>query len=117
MDPCLFLPENFVCLSHHNTRLTISLDDVGLKICFLRTSNFMVTLTFFFPWCKLKWSWDEFNNQSQKNYRALGRLHGPCCKQPLSVMYTTCKEPRLDAYRSQSVTSVACQYDTIGYLR
>ena len=39
-------------------------DNVGLKICLLGTSNFMVAMSFC-PKCKTKWSWDEFNNQSQ----------------------------------------------------
>jgi len=36
-------------------RWTMSMDNVGLKIFILKTSNSMVTLTFV-PWCKLKWS-------------------------------------------------------------
>ena len=38
-------------------------DNVGLKTCLLGTSNSMIT-PIFFPWCKLKWSWDELNGQS-----------------------------------------------------
>ena len=40
------------------------MNNVGLKICILGTSNSMVTLTFF-PWCKPKWSQHKFNSQSQ----------------------------------------------------
>ena len=29
-------------------------------------------------------------------YRALGRLHGPWCKQPLSVTCAICEGPKLD---------------------
>ena len=71
MGPSLFLLEHLFCLSHRKTRWTMSLDNVGLKICPLETSNSMVTLTFS-PWCKLKWSQDEFNIQSKK-YPDLGR--------------------------------------------
>ena len=58
MGPHHFLPDHLFCLSHRKTRWTISTDYVGLKLCLLGTSTFMVTLTFF-P----KLSWDEFNNQ------------------------------------------------------
>ena len=59
-----FLPEHLSCLSHHQTRWTMSVDNVDLKICLLGTSNFMIALTFF-SWCHLKWSWDKFNSQSK----------------------------------------------------
>ena len=59
-----FLIKHLFCFSHRKTRWTMSVDNVGLKICLLGTLNFMVTLTFF-PWCKPKWSRNEFNNQSQ----------------------------------------------------
>jgi hypothetical protein len=45
--PLPFLLEQLLCLSHRKTRWTMSVDNVGLKIYLLRTSNFMVTLTFF----------------------------------------------------------------------
>ena len=41
-----------------------SMDNVGLKICLLRSLDSMVTLMFL-PWCKPKWSQDEFSNESQ----------------------------------------------------
>jgi hypothetical protein len=47
MGPCLFLIEHFFCLFHHKTRWTMSVDNVGLKICMLGTLDSMVTLTFF----------------------------------------------------------------------
>ena len=47
MDPCTFLLEHLFYLSHRKTRWTMSINNVGLKICLLRTSNSMVTLTFF----------------------------------------------------------------------
>ena len=54
----------------------MSVDIVGFKKYLLKTSNSIVTLTSF-PWCKPKWSRDEFNNQSQTlQDRALGRRHG-----------------------------------------
>ena len=64
MNPCLFLLQHMFCLSHRKTHWTTSMDNVGLKIHHLVTLNSMVTLTFV-PWCKPKWSRDEFNNQSQ----------------------------------------------------
>ena len=53
MGPYLFLPDPLFCLSHRKTRWAMSMDYLGLKICVLGTSTFMITLTFF-PWCKLK---------------------------------------------------------------
>jgi len=44
-------------------RWTMTMDNIGLEICLLGTSNYMIILTFV-PWCKRKWSWDVFNNQS-----------------------------------------------------
>ena len=64
---CPPLPSFFCvlfCFSHRKTRWTMSLDNIGLKICLMGTLNSMVTLTFC-PWCKLKWSRDEFHNQLQ----------------------------------------------------
>ena len=58
-----FLLEHHICLPHCKIRWSMSMDDVGLKICLLGTSNSMATLIFF-PWCKPKWSHDEFNSQS-----------------------------------------------------
>ena len=37
MGPFLFLLERLFCLSHRKTRWTMSLDNVGLKICLLGT--------------------------------------------------------------------------------
>ena len=40
---------------------TMLVDNVGLKACLLGTPcSFWPP----FPWCKLKWFWDKFNNQS-----------------------------------------------------
>ena len=47
MGHCLFLLEHLFCLSHHKTCWTMSVDNVGLKICLLGISNSMVTLTYF----------------------------------------------------------------------
>ena len=62
MGPCLFLPEHLICLFHWQTRWTMSVNNVGFKICLLGTSKLVVTLIVF-PWCNPKWSWNEFNNQ------------------------------------------------------
>ena len=64
MGPCRFLLEHLFCLSHRETRWIMSVDNVGLKICLMGTSNSMITLTCL-PWCKLMWFGDEFNIQSQ----------------------------------------------------
>jgi hypothetical protein len=63
MGPYLFLLEHLFCLPHRKIRWTTSVNNVGIKICLLGTSNSMVTLTFS-PWCKPKWYWEEFNCQS-----------------------------------------------------
>ena len=73
----LLLLEHLFCLSHRKACWTMSMDNVGLEICLMGTSNSMVTLPFF-PWCRPKWSRDEFNNQSH-----ILQCHGPWCKQPL----------------------------------
>jgi hypothetical protein len=62
MALAFYLVDDLFCLSHRKTRWTMLVDNVGLKVRLLETSNSMVTLTFF-PWCKPKWSRDEFNNQ------------------------------------------------------
>ena len=62
--PCLFLLEHLFCLSHRKTCWTMSMDNVGLKICLFGDLELHGHLSFF-PWCKPKWSQDEFNNKSQ----------------------------------------------------
>ena len=47
MGPFLFQPKHLFCLSQCKTRWTMSMDNVSLKICLLRTLNSLVTLTFF----------------------------------------------------------------------
>ena len=64
MGSYLFLPQHLFCLTHHKTCWTMLMDNVGLKTCLLGTSNSMVPLTVY-PWCKPKWSRDEFDSQSQ----------------------------------------------------
>jgi hypothetical protein len=65
MGPCLSLStKHLFGLSHRKTRWTMLLNQIGFQIRLLGISNSMITLTFF-PWCKMKWSQDEFNNQSQ----------------------------------------------------
>ena len=49
---------------YSTSRWTMSMNNVGLKICLLETLNSIITLIFF-PWCKPKWSLDKFNDQSQ----------------------------------------------------
>ena len=76
-----FLLEHVYCISHHKTHWTMLVDNVGLKICLLGTSNSMVTLTF-----SLGVNRSDPETNSTTNhifYKALGRLHGPQCQQPL----------------------------------
>ena len=68
MFPWLLQQENLFCISHHKTNWTIIADNICLIISLLGTSCSMLTLVLFFPWCRLRWSWDKFNNQSQ-NWR------------------------------------------------
>ena len=68
MFPWLLQQENLFCISHHKTNWTIIADNICLNISLLGTSCSMLTLVLFFPWCRLRWSWDKFNNQSQ-NWR------------------------------------------------
>ena len=88
MGPCFLSYHTTFCLSHRNTRWTMSVDYVGLKICLLGTSTSMVTLTFF-PWCKRSDPWMS-STTNQHSYMALGWLHGPWCKQPLSRINFVC---------------------------
>ena len=59
MGSCLLKPMHLFCFSHCKTRWTMSLDNASLQICLFETSNCMLTFTFY-PWCKPKWSQDEF---------------------------------------------------------
>ena len=70
MGPCLFLPEHLFCLSHCKTRWTMSTNNAGLKTRILETYNSMVTLIYFFPWCKPKWS-------TRRGHRPISNLTRP----------------------------------------
>ena len=64
---------------------TITLDNVGLKIYFLETSHFDI---FFFP-LGVNQSGPGMSSTTNHIFcKALGWLHGPWCKQPLSVPYS-----------------------------
>ena len=79
--------SNFhVTISSKKTIYKVSMDNASLDLCLLRTSNSMVTITFS-SLVQLKWSRDEVNNQSQI-YKALGQLHDPWSKQPLTAHTT-----------------------------
>jgi hypothetical protein len=83
---CHFLPEHLFCLSRCKTNWTMSVDNLGLEICPLGTSNSMVnSYIFFFPWRSL--------TSNRNFYRALKRLHGPWCKQPLRVHFHVATRP------------------------
>ena len=62
-------------LSHRKTHWTMSVDDVGLKICLWGTSNSMVTLTFF-PQCRRKWP-KTSSTTNRMFYKDLEWLNGP----------------------------------------
>ena len=47
MGPLSFSTKAFLLPLHYKTRWTMLVDNVGLTICLLGTSNSMVTLTFF----------------------------------------------------------------------
>ena len=73
----------------HKTRWTMSVDNVGLKICLLETLDFMVTLTFI-VFLDVIWNGPKMSlTSNHRFYRALGRLHGPWCKRSLSVMWAS----------------------------
>jgi hypothetical protein len=74
--PTFFLLEHLFCLSHRNSRWTMSVDNVGLKICLLGTTNSTVTLTFLL--LGVNRSGLETNSTTNhKFYRTLGGLHDP----------------------------------------
>jgi hypothetical protein len=62
--PCFFLLYHFSCLSHRKTRGTMPMYQLGLKTCLSQTTTSMVTQPFF-PWCRPKWSRNEFNSRSK----------------------------------------------------
>ena len=64
MGPCLFLLEHLLCLSHRKTRWTMSVDNVGVKICIFGDFKLHGHSNTIFPWCKLKCFWDVLNIQS-----------------------------------------------------
>ena len=70
-----------ICLSYRKTFWTMSVDNVGLKLRQLRTSNFVVTLIF--PPSVNRSSPGTRSTTNHKFYRALERLRGPWCKRPL----------------------------------
>lgn len=64
--PLTFVTRKSLCLSYYKTCWTTAVDNVGLNINLLKTSSFMVNLTFV-SWCKPKWSWNEFIDQPHIN--------------------------------------------------
>ena len=73
------------------------MDGLGLHICLLGTLNSMITLNFFF----LSVNWSDPRTSSTTNhilYRALGRLHGPWCKQPLELCLTIFIKPHSNCW-------------------
>ena len=86
MGPCfLFVLVHLFCLSHRKTCWTRSVDNVVLNNTSLKTSNSIVTMTFF----SLGVNWSDIGTNSPTNhkfYRALGwSLHGAWCKPPLTI--------------------------------
>ena len=85
----LILLERLFCFSRRKTRWTMLVDNVGLKICLLGTSNSMVTLTFFFLGVNRTGSGTS-SITNHKFHKALGRLHGPWVNIPLWVTSFEC---------------------------
>ena len=82
MGPYLCTIEHLFCLSHCKTPWTMSMNNVSFKICLLRTLDSMVTVTFFS--FGVNRSGPGTSSTTNRNfYKALGRLHGRWCKQPL----------------------------------
>ena len=73
MGSCRFIQHLF-CLSHRQTRWTMLVDNVGLQIWLLGTSNSMITLTFFFGVNRS--SPETSSTADRRSYRALEQLHG-----------------------------------------
>ena len=83
MSPCLFLP--LLPLPLQNP-LDMSVNNVGLEICLLGTSNSVVTLTIFF----LGVNWSVPGRSSTTNhifYKGLGTTSWSRCRQPLSTKW------------------------------
>ena len=85
LPPCLILFEHLFGLSHRKTCWTMSMDNVGLKICLLGASNSIWgSLRHFF--LGVNWSGRGMSSTTNhKFYKASGQLHGPWCKQPLTL--------------------------------
>ena len=76
MGPCHFLPEHLFCLSHHKTRWTMSVDNVGLKIGFLGDLELHDHSNIFF--LGVNRSGLKTNSiANQRLYRTLGRVEQP----------------------------------------
>ena len=97
IGPWILILKCLFCLFHGKTRWTTSMDDVGLNIRLLGTSNPMATLTFFFG-CKPKWSWDEFNNQSHI-LQGLAMTSWSMLKQPLTTPHLVFCPPKVFPHR------------------
>ena len=79
-----FLLEHLFWLSHRRTRWTVLVDNVGLKICRLGTSNSMVALTKKSSLGVIQSGPGMSSTTNHKFYMAFGRLAGLWCKQPLT---------------------------------
>jgi hypothetical protein len=87
--PALCYQTTSFASPQRKTRWTMSVDNVGLKICLLETLDFMVTLTFIVFLDVIQNGPKTSSTTNHEFYRALGRLHGPWCKRSLSVMWAS----------------------------
>ena len=85
MGPSLLLPDHHFCLSHRKIHWIMSVDNVSLELCLLRTLNSMITLTIFFLGVN-RCGPGTRSTTNHKFYKALGQLHGPWCKPARSVV-------------------------------
>ena len=67
--PLPFLPKHLFCLSHRKNSLDCVVDNVGLKISLLGTSNSMVTLAFYFIFLGVNRSRPGMSSTNHKFYR------------------------------------------------
>ena len=80
MGPYFFLQTIYFASLTAKPVRSMSGDYVGLKLCFLGTSTYIVIMTFFLVVNRSGLGTSSTSNQ--RSSKALGRLHGPWCKQP-----------------------------------
>ena len=95
-------------------------DNVGLKICLVETSNSTVTLTFVFLGVNRSGRGTS-STTNHRSYMAWGQLHGLWCKQPLNDHYWCIKlgvewllcGPKMANYKSGSPKWCNARWDVV----